>query len=207
MSGGSDKSAKQARKAEEKRLASISTTQAAINRVFNGAGREAEIADVVGALREQGTTELNEQKADTDRGLKFALARGGLIGGSTQLDQQRDLSKAYGKGLLDIERQAQGAGASLRAADQDARARLISLATSGLDATTAAQQSAQALRSNLETSRSTAVAQGVGDVFSSFKTFADQAREAQQRRQAIYDAGRQIYGPSAATTFAYGGQK
>lgn len=205
MSGGNDNAAKQARKAEEQRQASIAQTQAAINRVFDSPNRQAEIDDVVGALREQGITQLDEQKANTDRALRFALARSGLIGGSTQLDQQRDLAKAYGQGVLDIERQAQGAGADLQARDQEARARLISLATSGLDATTAAQQSAAALRTNLEAGKSTAMAQGIGDAFSQFQKFAEASRDAQQRRQALYDANRNLYGPSSATSFAYGG--
>lgn len=205
MSGGSNNASKQAQKVEQQRQQSIGLTQAAINRVFDSPGREAEIQDYVGALREKGLMDLDEQKADTDRALKFALARGGLIGGSTQNDQQSDLSRAYQKGVLDIENSAQGAGADLRTADQDARARLISLATQGLDTTTAATQAAAAMRSNLESGRSTAMAKGIGDTFLSFKGFADRARDAQQRRTALYDANRNLYGPSSATAFRYGG--
>lgn len=208
MSGGNDRAAKQARQAEERRLAQIAGTQGAINRVFDSPGRQAEIDDVVGALREQGVGEVDEQKANTERALKFALARGGLIGGSTQNDQRKDVSKAYLKALLDIDRQAAGVGADLQARDQDARSRLLTLATTGLDATTAAQQSAAALQTNLQAERSTDFAKGAGDAFLPFKEFADQRRDEAQRRQAQSDAGRRIniFGPSAATAYAYGGR-
>lgn len=206
MSGPSNKSSKAAQKAEQDRVRAISSTQSRINSIFDNPGREGEISDYVGALREKGTLDLNEQKAENDRLLKFALARGGQIGSSTQVDQQRDLSEAYGRGLLDIERGAQSAGADLRMADEDARARLISMATQGLDMTTAAQRSAAAMRTNLESGRATAQVKAAGDVFNQFKQFSDQARESKQRQQALYDAGRNLYGPSAATAYNYGGR-
>jgi len=206
MSGGNDDAAKAANQAEKQRQGAISSTQGRINQVFNDPTRKADIADYVGAIREFHTKDLNEQKADSDRQLRFALARGGNIGGSTQRDQQKQFGKDYADGLLQVERKAQGAGSQLEAADQDARARLISLATTGLDATTAAQQSAAAMRTNLEAGRSTALAEGIGDVFGSVKGFADRAREAADRRRGLRDSGYNLYQPSAATGFYYGGK-
>ena len=132
MSGGSNRAAQEANRAEQARQAAIAGTQARVNQVFDSPGREADIADYVGAVREYFTDDLSRQKTNSDRDLKFALARGGNIGGSTQRDQQKVLGEEYGRGVLEVERRSQGAGAELRANDQDARARLISLATSGL---------------------------------------------------------------------------
>jgi hypothetical protein len=194
MSGGNDNAAKEAQRAQERKDAAIKNTQARVNAVFDSPERAADLADFVSALREQRLGQLSEAKQTADRDLRFSLARGGQIGGSVQRDRNTELGEAYTRGLIDTER-----------ADQDARARLIQLATSGLDATTAATQASQALRSNLQAGQSTAQAKGVGDVFASFADFAKQSREAQQRRQALYDANRNIYGPSAATAFNYGG--
>lgn len=205
MSGGNDNAAKEAQRAEDERRRVISATQGRINAVFDNPQRQADLADFVAALREQRTGELQEGKREADRNLRFALARGGQIGGSVQRDQNAELGKAYTRGLIDLERGIQGDRASIEAADQDARARLIQLATSGLDATTAANQASAALRSNLEAGRSASMAKGVGDAFGQFAEFAKQSREAQQRRQALYDANRNLYGPSAATAFNYGG--
>jgi hypothetical protein len=200
MGGSSDKAAKQAEANEKERLASIQQTQGAVNRVFDGPEREADIGTFMSGLREFLGDDLNRQKADTDRQLRFALARNGQLGGSTQVDQQRRFGEQYSRGLLDAERRVQGAGADLRSQDQDARARLIQLATSGLDATTAAQQSAASMRSALESGRSTAMAQGMGNAFGTFGDFFQQSKDAAARRRADRQAyplyGSNTYGGS-----------
>src|SRR5690606_4348303 len=123
---------KEANRQEQQRQAAIAATQGRINSVFDAPTREADIADFMAALRERSMSDLDRQKADTDRQLRFALARGGLIGGSTQVDQQRRFGDDYARALLTLERGVQSAGADLRSADQDARARLIGLTTQGL---------------------------------------------------------------------------
>lgn len=204
-SGGSNRAAEEANRQEQERMASIQATQARINQVFDDPRRAADISDAVGAFRTHMTGDLDRQKADADRSLRFALARSGLMGGSTQVDQQTRMTDDYGRGLLDIERRSQGMGANLEAADQDARARLIGLATSGLDATTAAAQSAAAMRSNLEAAQSDAFMAGLGDMFSNTKQFATQVADARTRRQALGEGRDALYGPTAATAFYYGG--
>lgn len=186
MSSGGNKAAKQAQQAEAARQAAIRGTQGRINGVFDNPQRQADIADFVNATRDYYTQDLNRQKGEADRGLKFALAKNGLTGGSVNVDQQRRLGEDYSRGVLNVEQKAQGAGASLSAADQDARARLISLATSGLDATTAASQAAAAMQSNLQAGMSEAKLGSLGDSFGGINSFVQQARDAQQRRQGYY---------------------
>jgi hypothetical protein len=199
MSGAGNSAAKAANEQEQQRQASIARTQSAVNAVFDNPQRAADIQDFVNATRDYYLQDLNRQKADADRGLKFALAKSGLTGGSTQIDQQQRLGEDYSRGLLQTEQKAQGAGASLESADQDARAKLISLATSGLDATTAAQQSAAALQSNIESSESQAKLASLGDAFADANTFVQQAKDAQQRRQGYYSVA------GGARTALYGG--
>lgn len=205
MGGSSNSAAKEANQAEQQRQASIAYTQGRVNDVFNSPQRAADIGDFVNATRSFYQQDLDRQKGDADRGLKFALAKSGLTGGSTQVDQQGLLADNYGRGQLQVEQKAEGAGASLSAADQDARSRLISLATSGLDATTAAQQASAAMRSNLEAGQSEANLGSLGDSFNQFNQFAQQAKTAQQQRagfysvvggknQALYGGGNSGYG-------------
>lgn len=203
--GGDNRAADEANRQEQARQAAIAATQGRVNQVFNNPARAADIADYVGAIRQYHGDDLSRQKADADRELRFAMARGGLTGGSTQVDQQKLFGQDYARGLLDVERRAQGAGAELEAADQEARARLISLATSGLDATTAAQSAASAMRTNLEAGKSAAMANGIGQVFGQTKTFADRARDAAEKRRALADYGNSLYQPTAPTGFFYGG--
>ena len=207
MSGGSsNRAADEANRQEQQRQAAIAETQARVNQVFDSPTRAAEIADAVGGMRDFHVADLDRQKGDADRSLRFALARSGLTGGSTQIDQQRRVTDDYAKGLLQVEQRAQGFGANLSAADQDARARLIGLATSGLDATTAAAQSAAAMQSNLEAARSDAFMSSLGDIFGNTKNFATQVADARTRRQALGDGREQLYAPTFATSYYYGGR-
>ncbi|MGH6720048.1 MAG: hypothetical protein ACREER_12080 [Alphaproteobacteria bacterium] len=196
MGFGGGNASDQARRDEQQRLAAIQATQGRVNAVFDSPGRAADISDFVGAMRTYFNNQLAEQAADTQRNNDFALARGGQFGGSLQVDTQKNFAKDHTKGVLEVERRAQGAGSELEAADQDARGRLISLSTTGLDATTAAAQAAAALRTNLGAARSTQMAQGLGDAFGTLRTFQDRSREAAERRRANRDAGFSNYSTS-----------
>lgn len=206
MGGGStSRAGEEANRMEQQRQAAIKGTQARVNQVFNSPERAGDISNFVGAMRDYWGQDLDRQKAETDRQLRFAMARGGLMGGSVNRDTQKEFGEQYGRGLLDVERRALGAGAELEAADQDARARLISLATSGLDATTAASQAAAALRTNLAAGKSAAQAGGLGDAFGNFAQFIKQSRESAEKRRGVDDA----YGLgglyNTANQFRYGG--
>lgn len=204
MSGGSNKAANEANRMEQERQASIRRTQGAVNAVFDSPQRAAEIGDFVGAMRQFYGDDLNRQQAVDNRERKFALARGGLTGGSVNVDMNRTAGEDYQRGLLEVDRRARGAGAELEAADQDARSRLISLATSGLDVTTGASQAAAAMRTQLEAGRAGAQAQQLGDIFGrSAKWYGDSA-EAAVRRRADRDFG--LYKPTAATSPYFGGK-
>lgn len=195
MSGGSNKAAKEASKAEEARTARIAATQGRVNQVFDSPQRAADIADVVNAVRQYSTADLDRQKTDNDRQLRFSLARGGLTGGSTNRDLQAEQGRTYARALLGIEGKAQEAGSSLQSADQQARAQLISLATSGLDATSAARQASEALQTNLQAAKAGAMAGTLNDSFSAFKTSFDRMRELSDRRRADLAAGITPYKP------------
>lgn len=195
MSGSPNNSAaEEAQRQEAQRQAAIAETQARINGVFANPRRSSDIADFVSAVRTRALDDLNRQQTDATRELKFALARGGLSGGSVSVDQNRRLGDEYNRGLINVENRAQGAGSRLEAADQDQRSRLIQLATSGLDATTAAQQSAAALRSNLGSASADAYGQQLGDQFTGVSGFIKARRDESNRRQATRDAQTNIYG-------------
>ena len=196
----SNKAAEEAAAAEKARQAAIAGTQGRVNAVFDSPERQAEIERAIAAQREFETGILNQKKADTDRQLKFALARNGQVGGSTQVDQQRRFGQDYANALLGVERSAQGFGANIRSADQDARARLISLATAGLDATTGVQQAAEAMRVNLQAGNANRNAEGVANAFVNFNDFLKSSRERADRQRADRVAGFNYYQPTS-----YGG--
>lgn len=192
--------AEAAAKAEAERQAAIKEAQSRVNAVFDSPERQADIDRAIAAQREFETGILNQKKSDTDRQLKFALARNGQVGGSTQVDQQRRFGQDYANALLGVERSAQGFGANIRSADQDARARLISLATAGLDATTGEQQAAEAMRVNLQAGNANRNAEGVANAFVNFNDFLKSSRERADRQRADRVAGFNYYQPTS-----YGG--
>lgn len=200
MSSPSNRAAKEAQNAENARLATITNTQGRVNQVFDDPQRQADIDNFVNELRALNMQDLDKNKMVADRNLTFALARNSQVGGSTQVDRQKQLGEDYQRGTLNIERAAQGAGADLQAADNDARARLISLATTGLDATTGAAQAASAMKASTEAARSNAKVQGLDTVFGSVADFAKQSRESKDRRDGLIASG---FSPFAQ--MSYGG--
>ena len=192
--GSPDQASQQAQAAEAQRMAAIRATQRAVNKVFDSPERAADIERAMSGMRELNMGELNHNKANTDRQLKFALARNGQTGGSTQVDQNREFSDQYGRALLGVERGVQGFGANIRSADQDARARLISLATQGLDATTGARQAADAMRINLASGQTDQNMASIANAFSGFNDFLKSSREQSDRRRADQVAGMNYYG-------------
>jgi hypothetical protein len=208
MGHSSNHAAEAANTAERERQSQIGATQARINQVFDNPKRQRDIREFVNATREYYNRDLTRQKADADRNLTFTLARQGLTGGSTNVDQQRLLGEQYSRGVLKAEQQAQQAGAGLESQDQQARSRLIGLATSGLDATTGAQQAAAAMRTNIEAAGPEAKANALGNAFATTGNFVKQAKDAQAFRdsymQTIGGKRAALYGTPSMS--GYGGR-
>ena len=141
----------------------ISANVSRINSAY--AGREAQYADYLNAIRGTYGKELQRQQGDASRNLRFSLARSGLTGGSAAVDAGRDMQREFGKGTLLAESKAQGALADLRAKDEQSRLSMISLAQSGADIGDAAGQTANALRANIGQAQSANVSSGLGEVF------------------------------------------
>ena len=184
--GGGNDAAKEARRAEEERKAQVREATAAIDRAY--AGRGSQLQEFLNAMRSEFRTDAFKQKEEADRQLKFAMARGGLTGGSASADAGTKLGEEFTKGLLQGERQAQDALGRLRASDEASRADLIRLAQGGADVTTAASQAARALQSNLEGARASSLVTGLGDIFSSTRDLYKRQQEAAARRRGLAES-------------------
>lgn len=183
--GGSDAS-DAAERQERQRQAQIRQATAAIDRAFEG--REAQRGDFVGALRSELLDQAERQKRIADRNLRFSLARGGLTGGSAAADSAALLGEEFQQGILQGERQAQASLADLVAADEQTRQNLIALAQGGAGTSTAAQNAASALRSNLEGAQSRGLTQGLGDIFSRTRDLFTRQQEAAARRRGLRES-------------------
>lgn len=195
MGGGGGNAQRDAERAEAERQARIAETQRRVNFVFSNPQRERDIADFLGATRQYYRTDADRQQGDAARQLRFAMARSGTAGGQYDVDTNRRLAETYQRGILEADRRAQSAAASLRLADEDAKNRLFSMAQGGLDMTTATQQAAQAMRNNLEMSRADARETGLGNLFSGFGDIYQNSVKQAEDRRAQRDVYNTLYQP------------
>lgn len=205
--GASDNSgriARQQEQQEQQRLAAIKQGIGGVNAVYDSPERQAQINDYLEANRKLYFDELAKQQGDATRQTKFALARNGTAGSRQQIDAAADMGEAHNKGVINADRQAQGAANNLRMSDEDSRNNLIALVQSGLDATTASQRANSTLRVNLEGAKSGMGVDALGQVFGGFSDLYKRSKDRDEERRAYKDLGT-IYG--TAGQWGYGGGK
>lgn len=171
---------------EAARQARISGNVADINKAY--AGRGAQYDQYLTAVRKQLGDQLTRQQTDTSRNLKFGLARNGLTGGSAAVDSGKTLADEFSRGAIGVESKAQGAKASLQAADEASRNSLIGLAQAGGDIGDAAGQTASLLNANIGTARASDAANTLGDVFGGTAATYKSMQEAANLRRGLKDS-------------------
>jgi len=143
--------------------ANIDRNVSAINDAF--ANRQGQYDNYLSALRKSYGTQLDVQQAQAGRGLKFALARGGLTGGSAAASQGAELQREEGQARVGAEEQAQAKLAGLQSSDVASKQQMISLAESGANVGNAAQQTATALAANLNNAEGALAPNTLGQMF------------------------------------------
>lgn len=192
-SGGGDAS-RQARIAEEQRQARIADTTARINSVYDAPDRKNQYSDFLGAVRQHYNDDATRQKQVADRNLKFSMAKSGLSGGSADADARQTLGEEFTRGLLKSEDNAQAALGDLKASDESSRLQLLTMAQSGLDATTAASRAMANVQQGAQTARARATADGLGDIFAATNKTYQQQQEAAGRRAGMTAPVGSLYG-------------
>ena len=195
MGGGNDKAQREAQEQERARQQEIQQTSRSIEAAFGSPERQQQYEDFYSATRDLGMADLNQQKAIADRQSKFALARGGLTGGSRAIDLGAQLGREYTDGLLTVDQRALAAKSDLMDADQQAKNNLLALTQSGLDMTTAQQNATAAMQANLQSAEATRLAGGIGDMFGTASDFYKKSEEERIRRQAEQNYGQSLYSP------------
>lgn len=205
--GGGDPGA-EARQQEADRQARIKAATEEINRVFN----QQQLDSAVGATKRDGLyqeqksavydlnkREVDRQASDAERLNRFGLARTGLMGGSVNVDSVADLNRRTNEGLMRAGGIADQASADLKTADERTRSNLISLAQSGIDSGTAAQQALKGLEVNAANAASARAGSTVGGLFDDMSQ-AYLFNQQNQGRQAAQLPGSQWYGVSNPRT-------
>jgi hypothetical protein len=179
----------QAKADEEARRAEIERRQRQIEAIFSSPQREQQYTEFENALRQGLFSDLDRTKVRNDRELKFALARSGLSGGSVDVDQNRNLAETYLRGVAEAERKTQRGGAELRASDQQSKQQLFSQLLAGADATTATQNAAQMMRTNIGLAKDDATYGAFDTLFGGFGDLYKQSKESAGERRARHQYG------------------
>lgn len=193
--GGGDPGA-EARKQEEERQARIKAATDTINEKFNGAGRDALYTSQRDAVYDLNKREVDRQAAEAERANRFGLARAGLMGGSVNVDSVSDLDRRTNEGLMRAGGVADQAAADLQTADERTRSNLISLAQSGIDTGTAAQQALNGLQVNAANAASARAGSTIGNLFDDLSQ-AYLLNQGNQGRQSGMQYGSQWLGVSS----------
>ncbi len=177
----------EAQAAEDERIQKIKDTQGRISDIFGSPERESQIQDFIDASRTSSQQDLGRTRDDVARNLKFSLARSGNVGGSVQIDQNRNLTDDFLRASLDSERRVQGAGSRLRSSDQQSKLSLFNQALGGLDLTTSAQNASSALSTNIGAAKAEGTERNFDSFFSDFGSLFTASKEAEGRRQQQRD--------------------
>lgn len=195
MGGGGD-AAGAAQRSEADRQAKITATTGRINQIYDAPARQTQYTDFLNAVRQNYTMDANRQKTIADRQLKFSTARGGLSGGSADVDTRRTLGEEYTKGILNSENKAQAALGDLKSQDEASRLQLTQMAQSGLDATTAAQRAGAMMQSSAQSALAGETSKGLGDIFGATAGVYKTQQEQAARRQGLLAPTGSLYGSS-----------
>ncbi len=183
--GDGDKATKAAERAEAERKKQVADATSAIEQAFGGTGRQGQLDEFIAALRGEFKTEAGRQRDIANRRSRFSVARSGLTGGSAAADAQVRLGEQFQTGLLESERLSQASLSDLVSADEASRRSLIGLAQGGGSVSSAAQNAANALRSNIAGARSGTAVSSLGDIFAESSEIARSAEEAAERRRGL----------------------
>lgn len=117
------------------------------------------------AVYDLNAKEVNDQYADAERANRFALARNGLLGGSSDVESNANLQEKTNEGLIKAQALGQQAASDLRTADEQSKQSLISMAQSGIDTGTAQQMATAQLNSNAQSALGQRGGATIGNLF------------------------------------------
>lgn len=132
-----------------------------INSTFGGA----DYSKMRGDIYNYHMNDVNQQKQQAERALRFALARSGQLGGSLDVDQNAQLGDDYNKASTRISSLADSAVNQTRSANDQIKNSLISSAQSGQDVQASLNEAGNRVNSSINAAKDAATANAVGQVF------------------------------------------
>lgn len=108
---------------------------------------------------------LGKDRTRAERDVRFQLARQGLMGGSADVDQGRELLENFQEGSLEARNASTAASNDARASDENTRVNLINNIRSGMAESDAVSAAYAGLNNNATSARDNAMATNIGNFF------------------------------------------
>lgn len=140
---------------------------------------------------------VKDQYGDAERANRFALARNGLLGGSSNIESNALLQEKNNEGLIQAQALGQQSASALRTSDEQAKQSLIATAQSGIDTGTAQQMAAAQLNSNAQSALGQRGGATIGSLFDNLGQ-AYLTRQLLQASNNGYNLYNNQYGNSSA---------
>lgn len=155
------------------------------------------------AIYDLNAKEVNDQYADAERANRFALARNGLLGGSSDIESNARLQEKTNEGLIQAQALGQQAASDLRTADEQSKQSLIAMAQSGIDTGTAQQMAQAQLNANAQSALGQRGGATIGNLFDNLSQayLTRQIMNATQNGYNLYNNGYN----NLSTSKSYGG--
>lgn len=202
--GGDDGGAAQREKERQDRIASGTL---AVNQLFgvgddataqsNLTSRNALYDSTREDTRAYYAKQLEEDRADAERQLKFAKARMGTTGSSQANDIDTEYQKALDRGLLTVANNADSAATQFKNNDETARLNLITKIVNGIDQGSAVQNAMNTMQTNAAQAKEAYQSERMANVFSDLLS----AYNLNQYNQGT-QAGKTQYGNNTGNYFS-----
>lgn len=167
------------------------------------AEREAQYSKVRDDVINYYRPDLDRQKAEAERALKFSLAGRGLTGGSAEIDQRSNMQDRYLRGVMALTNKGDAAANEMRGADSRTRLDMIGRINAGADAGTALNSSMNEMTANANAARDAALGQGVGSFFDDM-LFLQRAKSDYLSGQQLQQSMSPYFSPKTSTSGSSG---
>ena len=133
----------------------------------NAAARDAGYEQIRSSNMAIMNEDINRNRNDAARMLKFGLSRAGLSGGSVDIDENRNLTDANQRSIIQANQLSDNQVQQVRAKDESDYATAIQKIDAGLDADTAITTATQAVKNNRDQAISDPTSSSLNNLFAS----------------------------------------
>ena len=148
-------------------LSGVDMSKQSVEAKTNAAARQAGYDQIRASNMAILQDDINRNRNDAARLLKFGLSRSGLSGGSVDIDENRNLTDANQRSIIQANQLSDNQVQQVRAKDESDYATAIQKIDAGLDADTAITTATQAVKNNRDQAISDPTSSSLNNLFAS----------------------------------------